>query len=85
LPAFGAFDYVKLNLLAFLQAAETAGLNGGEMYEYIFAVLAADESVAFSVVKPLYCSCFHVDTKFLFVDVALELSRILLQAGHALG
>jgi hypothetical protein len=85
LPALGAFDHVKLNLLTFLQAAEAAGLNGGEMHEYVLAVLAADESIAFGVVKPLHCSCFHVDTMFLFVDVALKLSRILLQAGHALG
>jgi len=85
LPALGAFDNVELDLLTFLQAAKAAGLNGGEMHEYIFAVLAADESVAFSVVKPLYCSCFHVDTNFLFFDVALKLSRILPQAGHALG
>src|SRR5579862_7254102 len=59
LPALGAFDHVKLYLLTFLQAAETAGLNGGEMHEDILAVLAADESIAFGVIKPLHCSCFH--------------------------
>jgi hypothetical protein len=85
LPALGALDHVKLNLLTFLQAAEAASLNGGEMHEYIFAILAADESVALGVVKPLYCSCFHVDTMFLFFDVALKLSRILLQAGSRAG
>ncbi len=85
LPAFGAFDHVKLYLLTFLQAAESTGLNRGEMHEYILSVLAADESIALGVVKPLHCSCFHVDTMFLFVDVALKLLRILLQAGHALG
>src|SRR5882762_8660969 len=85
LPALGAFDHVKLHLLTFLQAAEAAGLNGGEMHEYILAVLAADESIALGVVKPLHCSCFHDDAMFLFFDVALKLSRILLQAGHALG
>ena len=66
LPALGAFDHVKLNLLAFLQAAETTGLNGGEMYEYILTVLAADKTVAFGVVKPLHCSCFHDGAYFLF-------------------
>jgi hypothetical protein len=55
------------------------------MHEDILAILAADESVALGVVKPLHCSCFHVDAMFLFFDVALKLSRILLQAGHALG
>jgi hypothetical protein len=30
------------------------------MYENILAILAADESIALGIVKPLYCSCFHV-------------------------
>src|ERR1700722_7583775 len=76
LPALGAFDHVKLHLLTFLQAAEAAGLNGGEMDENILAILAADESVSFSVVKPLHCSCFHDGALFLFVDVALKSFRI---------
>jgi hypothetical protein len=29
------------------------------MYEYVFSVLAADESITLGVVEPLYCSCFH--------------------------
>ena len=74
LPALGAFDHVKLYLLTFLQTAEAAGLNGGEMYEYILAVLAADESIALGVVKPLHCSCFHDGAISFFVDVALKLS-----------
>ena len=66
LPALGAFDYVELNLLSFLQAAETVGLNGGEVYKYVLTVLAADESIALGVVKPLYCSLFcHGKTVFL--------------------
>jgi hypothetical protein len=39
-----------------LQAAEAASLNSGEMHEYILPILTADEAIAFSVVKPLYCS-----------------------------
>ena len=85
LPALGAFDHVELHLLTFLEAAESACLNGGEMYEDILAVLAADETIALGVVKPLHCSCFHVGALFLFLDVALKLSGILLQAGHTLG
>ena len=81
LPALGAFNHVKLDLLTFLQAAESAGLNGGEMHEYILAVLAADESIALSVVKPLHCSCFHVDAMFLCVDVALKLSGFFCRQG----
>src|SRR5579862_4835355 len=73
LPALGAFDHVKLHLLTFLQTAEAAGLNGGEMHEDILAVLAADKTVALGVVKPLHCSCFHVLLNFLCVDVALKL------------
>jgi hypothetical protein len=42
--------------LPFLQAAEAASLNSGEMHEYILPILTADEAIAFSVVKPLYCS-----------------------------
>ena len=74
LPALGAFDHVKLHLLTFLQTAESARLNGGEMYEYILTVLAADESIALGIVKPLHCSCFHVVALFLLLDVALKLS-----------
>ena len=59
LPALRAFYDVKLNLLAFLQAAESVGLDGGEVHENILPVLAADETIALGIVKPLYCSCFH--------------------------
>jgi hypothetical protein len=30
------------------------------VHEYIFTVLAADESVAFRVVEPLHCTLFHM-------------------------
>jgi hypothetical protein len=43
------------------------------MYEDILAVLAADETVALGVVKPLHCSCFHDGACSFFVDVALKL------------
>ena len=84
LPALGAFDHVKLNLLTFLQTAESASLDGGEMHEDILAILAANESVALGVVKPLHCSCFHDVAISFFFDVALKLLG-LLQEGHALG
>jgi hypothetical protein len=29
------------------------------VYEHVLAVLAADETITFGVVEPLYCSCFH--------------------------
>jgi hypothetical protein len=37
------------------------------MHEDILAVLAADESIALGVVKPLHCSCFHDVALFLFL------------------
>jgi hypothetical protein len=36
------------------------------MYEDILAVLTTDEAIAFSVVKPLYCSCFQLIFLFPF-------------------
>jgi hypothetical protein len=30
------------------------------VHENVFAILAADKTVAFGVVKPLYCTLFHV-------------------------
>ena len=74
LPALGALHNVKLHLLTFLKAAEAASLNGGEMHEYILAVLAADKTVALGVVKPLHCSCFHVLLVSFVLDIALKLS-----------
>ena len=74
LPALGAFDHVKLYLLTFLKAAESARLNCGEVHEYILSILAADESIALGVVKPLHCSCFHVGACSFVLDVALKLS-----------
>ena len=59
LPAFWTLGDIELNGLSFLQAAESARLNRGEMYEDILSSLTADEAVAFGVVKPLNCSLFH--------------------------
>jgi hypothetical protein len=85
LPALRAFDHVKLHLLTLLQAAEAARLNGREVHKYILAVLAADETVAFGVIKALslflFPWCCIVPFSF---DVALNFGRFLLQAGHAL-
>ena len=60
LPALGSFGHVELHGLTFLQASETAGLNGGEMNENVFARLAADKAIALGVIEPLYCSLFHM-------------------------
>jgi hypothetical protein len=52
------------------------------MHEDILTVLAADKTVAFGVVKPLHCSCFHDVACSFVVDVALKLSGLL--AGRSL-
>jgi len=60
LQALGTLRHLKLHALTFLQAAEAAGLDRGEVHEYILAALAADESVTLGIVKPLHCSLFHI-------------------------
>src|SRR5271167_152941 len=42
------------------------------MNEHIFAVLPRDEAKTFGIVKPLYCSLFHV---FLCISLLLMLRR----------
>jgi hypothetical protein len=74
LPALGAFHYVELNLLTFLQAAKTVCLDGGEVHENVLTILAADKTIALGIVKPLYCSCFHDVAVFLLLKYALELA-----------
>ena len=69
LPALGPLGYFELHGLPFLQAAKAPCLNSGEMHEHILSRLAADEAVAFGVVKPLYCSLFHLIFLFPFVEL----------------
>ena len=66
LKAFRTFRDIELYRLALLQAAEAARLNRREMHEDVFAILTADETKAFSVVKSLHCSRFHWCFLFLF-------------------
>jgi hypothetical protein len=55
----------KRYLLSFRQGFETTGLDGGMMHEYVITtVRRTDESKAFTIVKPLYCTCSH--TGYLF-------------------
>ena len=70
LPTLGAFDYVELDWLAFLQAAEAVRLDGRIMNKYVFAILTADEAVALRVIEPLNCSLFHGVTCSFDVDIA---------------
>src|SRR5437879_5506104 len=66
LEAFGPLGDVKLDCLAFLQAAKAACLDSRKMHENIVARLTADEAEAFGVVKPFHCSLFHCVTCFYF-------------------
>ena len=61
LPTLGPFDYVELDRLAFLQAAEAIRLDRRIVNKYVFAILPADEAVALRVIEPLNCSLFHGD------------------------
>src|SRR6266446_5243195 len=76
LPALGALGHFELHGLAFLQALEAARLDGREMHEDIFAILAADESEALGVIKPLHCSLFHFVVLFFALNFAVNLSRL---------
>src|SRR5580698_7576551 len=60
LPALGALHHVELNGLTLLEALETVGVDCRVVHEHIFPVLPADEAETFGVVKPLYCSLFHI-------------------------
>ena len=59
LPALRPLGHVELNGLAFLQRAESVGLNCGEVDKNVLAVCSAQKSEAFGVVKPLHCTLFH--------------------------
>ena len=60
LPPLRSLCDLKLHFLAFLQALEAARLDSREVHENVFAILAADKTVAFGVVKALYGTLFHV-------------------------
>src|SRR5262249_23098236 len=83
LPALGSLYDVELHGLAFLQRTESVRLDGGEMHEYILAVLAADEAVALRVVEPLHGTLFHVKHTSLFFDFAESIGEVLQEAGNA--
>jgi hypothetical protein len=63
-------------LLTFLKAAEAAGLNCGEMHEYIVAALTADKAIALAVIKPLYCSFVPLIGAPIFCDFDFLLRRV---------
>jgi len=57
LEALRPLDHVKRHRLAFLKAAESIRLDGGEMHENIFAGLPVDKAeTLLASLKPLYSS-----------------------------
>jgi hypothetical protein len=55
------------------------------VYEYILATLATNESIPLGIVKPLYCSLFHMLFKYLSVNLfTLKASRRVLQGRYQL-
>src|ERR1700761_3553522 len=60
LESLGTFFDFEPNRLAFLQAAESIGLDLGVMDEHVaLAACTADKTKSLCVVKPLHCSLFH--------------------------
>jgi hypothetical protein len=64
LPALGALGHVKLHGLAFLQAAEAASLNRGEMHENVFAILSADKAIALASLNHFTVPCSAIDSSY---------------------
>jgi len=58
LEAFGALRDAEFDLIPFVQGLEAGSLDGRVMNEDVIAGFAADESIAFFVVEPLYCTLF---------------------------
>jgi hypothetical protein len=54
LQTFLAFDDVEFYTLAFIQVTVAVAKYGIEMYEYIFAIVTFNETVAFATIEPLY-------------------------------
>jgi hypothetical protein len=68
LPSLCPFDHVELDCLAFLKALESITLNGAKVDKYILTALPRDKAKSLGIVKPFYCSLFHLlfHTNFLF-------------------
>src|SRR5690606_37385227 len=55
----GAGLNLELDDLALRQGLEAVHLNGGEMYEDVFAALLLNEAIAFGVIEPLNLPSGH--------------------------
>src|ERR1017187_9224391 len=79
LKAFGAFEQIKLHGLTLVERAVAVLLNGGEMYENVFARGALDKAISLRPVEPLHCSFLsHRKTPFLdHQELVPRISRLL--------
>ena len=84
LQALRSLRHLEFHALPFLQAAGAAALDGGEMHKHILAALAADKTISLGVVKPLYCSLFHILVNYLSVNFYAGRSRKVLQGRYSL-
>lgn len=57
--AWAFFDF-EFYFLTFIKGLEPVLLDSGEVYEYIVAIFALDETESFFCVKPFYFTLFHV-------------------------
>lgn len=57
--AWAFFDF-EFYFLTFIKGLEPVLLDSGEVYEYIVAIFALDETEALFCVKPFYFTLFHV-------------------------
>ncbi len=72
LEAFGAFEQIELDGLAFVQRAVAVLLDGREMHEYILAGGALDETVSLRPVEPLHSTLLsHKETPFASLRIIL--------------
>jgi len=60
--AFFPFFDVKGHAVAFVQRLEAGSIDSRMMHEYIRAIFLFDETIAFFIAKPFYCSISHSDT-----------------------
>jgi hypothetical protein len=62
LKTFGALGDVEGNFVTFGKGFETVALDGGEMYENVFATFLLNETETFCVVKPFNLTLCHFPT-----------------------
>lgn len=66
LVAFGSFNDIEGDVIAFVEGLITRSLDGRVMHEDITAArLRGDKAITFFVIEPLHCTLWHTDISFL--------------------